>query len=683
MSTILFDFESRSECDLELLGGRLYWAHPTTRAVCCWLYEVESATWALWLPGDPCPFGPDDVIAAHNYDGFDRFGVAALGWRALDEGPPAIDTSAVARTAGLPGALDELAKRWLGRDKDHAGNAVTRRLSGVKAPLRKVEKGVIDDRTGAEQWGLSAAEVKEWLAAAPSRREVSRVLWEVPDRVQALVRNYEREWKSLGRMPDAIDRELLDYVIGYCRKDVEIMVEAWPELSSWLEADLPGVYELDRRVNDRGIQFDRPLATALMREATRIKQEAVEACAAALECTADEARAAASSPKQFCAITGSRDAQRTTVAAIDHPLARLRQALATIAEGKLEAGLARAPDGRMRDTVRYFGAHTGRWSGRGMQLQNMPRPDKRFEKWGDAEICALADHALAGGALDQQEIDLLVRACLIARPGHVLLWADYSAVEGRGLAWAAGDEPALKVYRDDLDPYVVSAQYIYQGESYEELKAQKSKRQIGKVCELALGYGGGDGAFANMAQGLGIDVSGIDTQAVIKAWRAGRRSTVAFWAKLERALVNAITFQRETSVGAFAFVPGPKQSIAMVLPSGRALVYWGVAIGEGFKGKPSISYEGLTFREHLYGGKIAENAIQAMCRDLLADALVRLEAAGLPVVLHVHDEPVCEVPLAALDRCRSKIGEIMTTLPAWAAGFPPKANVDHGFRYRK
>lgn len=680
VTMILLDFESRSECDLEALGGRGYWAHPTTQAICCWLHDTDANEWLLWLPGDPCPFGPDDVLAAHNMTGFDRFAVAAVGWRALDEGPPYVDTSELARVAGLPGALDALAKRWLGREKNHAGNAVTRRLSGIKTPMREVEKGLKFGDSGEERWGLTAAERKVLLSDGVT--EISRTLWEVPEHAQVLVRAYEREWKASGAMP-AIDRELLDYVIAYCRDDVEVLVHGWPLLAEWLDTDLPGVSAVDRLINDRGVLFDVPLARALLAADAQNQAAAIQAVADSLWATPEEIRDAAKSPKQFCEITDAPNAQAATVASMDHPLARLREALASIASGKLTAALTRlSPDGRLRDNLRYFGAHTGRWSGKGMQLQNMPRPDKRFEEWHDAEICALADRVLGGYVPDQAEIDLLIRACIVARPGHSLIWWDYSAVEGRGLAWAADDQPALDVYRQGLDPYVVSAGYVYSGETYEQLKAQKSKRQIGKVCELALGYQGGEGAFDNMARSLGIDVSHIDRKAVIAKWRAGRQPTVRFWNDLQRAFIAARMSDRPTRVGAFEFCPGPKDSIAMVLPSGRPVVYWGVQVSRGTFGA-SLSYEGANYRERLYGGKIAENAVQAFCRDILADALVRVESAGIPLILSVHDEGVGEVPTNRIEWARETVHSITTVLPSWLEGFPPKAQIESGTRYRK
>ncbi len=701
--TVLLDFESRSTCDIEL-GGRAYWAHESTEAICCWLHVVETGEWILWLPGDPCPVRPDDLLVAHNMTGFDRYGVVALGWRATPLFPY-VDTSELARTAGLPGALDELAKRWLGREKDHAGNAVTRRLSGIAAPLSKREKGVSATTDGPVTWGLTAAEIRVELErrlerSLPKAIKASdcegllheRLLWAVPPEVVAALKSY-------GGVGTPIPEVVYEYVIGYCRSDVEIMVEAWPRLKEWESADLPGVRDVDRAVNERGIAFDVALAHALLREDERGKREAAEALAAEMECDAADLVAAANSPAQFCEITGAENAQAATVAEMTHPLARLRERLASIASGKLTTALASlSPDGRLRDTLRYYAAHTGRWGGARFQPQNLPRPDKRFEaivearriarglpesemgRLWDEFICELADHALAGGRLEQDEIDLLLRACLTASEGNALIFGDINAVEGRGLAWAADDFDALAVYTSGRDPYKVAAMLIY-GCAYEDV--QKWQRQIGKVAELALGYGGGKNAFARMAKAYGVDVSALDVDAIVAAWRAGRAPTQQWWRALQAAMISAYVDQRPAKAGRFVtFEPGQDGAIAMVLPSGRPIVYWGVKVEPGSFG-PSITYDGGNFREHLYGGKLAENAVQGFCRDLLAEALVLLAKDGMAKVLHVHDEIVLDVPLADVERASKVLRSRLVTAPAWAPGLPLAASIDVGKRYRK
>jgi DNA polymerase len=325
---ILLDFESRSRADLKTIGGRNYWAHPSTQALCCVLYDTDTGEAGAWTEGDPCPVSPDDQLAAHNAMGFDRFGAERLGWRSASD-PTWIDTSELARRAGLPGALDALGARWLGLRKDKEASKFTKGLS------------------------------------RPSRAK-----------------------KTLGQLPE-LTSDGIQRVIGYCASDVEILAHGWPLLSQWLDAGWENdVSRVDRIVNDRGIAFDRQLARRLLEEDARNAEMACEAGARELGAgwTAALVRAAANSPQQFAALARTADATAETIERILHDggrtypreayvLAGVRRAIASIARGKLEAGLARvSPDGRLRDMHRYIGAHTWRWSGRGMQLQNIPRP---------------------------------------------------------------------------------------------------------------------------------------------------------------------------------------------------------------------------------------------------------------------------------------------------------------------
>jgi DNA polymerase len=651
--TKLLDFESRSRCDLKKRGGRCYWEDPSTEALCCVLYDTERNEVTVWEPGDPCPVNDDDELAAHNAMGFDRFGAARLGWRSLDHRTPWVDTSELARRAGLPGALDALGTRWLGIRKDTVGSKYTKSLS------------------------------------APSRAK-----------------------KTLGQLKP-ITREVLDRVIPYCMGDVEIMAHGWEELRGWLEYE-PEVSRVDRIVNDRGVQFDSQLARRLLQEDAYNAELALEATAKNIggEWTAAKVRDVASSPQQFTFWTGLENAKAETLELVLadkaneklHPevwaLCMARQAIASIARGKLEAGLARvSPDGRLRDSHRYIGAHTWRWSGRGMQLQNMPRPDKRFEKWTDDDICRLADAVLGGAHCTQDEIDLLLRATIIGREGHGLIVCDFSGVEARGNAWCAGDEEAVQLFREGvLDAYKVMASVIF-GVPYDQVT--KEMRQVGKVAELACGYGMGAAKFGVTAlkAGANLEAMGISPKGVIAAWRKKHAPIKEFWYALQNAFERAA--RGETSwVDCFEFCPNDAGDVAMFLPSGRPIVYPKVELSyEGRRAQ--LSYEGQhdarekdpvtgkpvgepkPMRDRLYGGLICENAIQALCRDLMADALVRSEVAGLSPVLHIHDEIVCEVPRGSMAAAYKELEHIMLTLPKWADGFPMGAAGHFGVRYRK
>ncbi len=753
MSTILLDFESRSRADLKTIGGRLYWQDPSTEVICVVLHEVESGLRVTWLPGDPCPFEPEDVLVAHNAMGFDRFATAALGWRALDahdpptcprcgwtgedpecqgvcgqcaafgrdRSPPWVDTSELARVAGLPGSLDALATRWLDMAKDKTGSAVTVSLS---------------------------------------RTTVAK---EVPAELRPAMKEYHRALKEAlatgGEWPE-IPPEILATVINYCHSDVDVLVHGWPLLEPWLAVE-PDVSRVEREINDRGICFDSALARRLLEEDAQNASDATGLPVMAMtkanyrpamlalgvnvprDCNNTALR------KKLPTLTG--EARRLTearlyISGLRHAatfckwvreaggetesaeyenvepltrspifavaeLARKRLALASIASGKLRAGLARvSADGRLRDSCRYFGAHTGRWSGRGMQLQNMPRPADRFDKWGDAEVQALAAAVLAGQHATQDEIDLLLRACLHAAPGHVLIWEDFSGVEARWLAWSADDHAALAVFADPKrSPYKEMAAVIF-GVDAETIEKGTQAYTIGKAAELACGYQMGPAKFTITAEGAGmtwdapcheerpcgsatcgrerVDRKGHrftdGAHAVVHAWRRLHAPSVALWEALSDAFAAACRGEA-TRVSCYEFCPTDDgRAVAVVLPSGRPLMYHEPKISwDAEEERETFSYRGAQFREHLYGGKLCENLTQAGCRELLAWAMVRAADAGLPGVLSVHDELVVEVPESSADTCADALHMILTTLPEWAAGFPIGAAGAKGERYRK
>lgn len=664
---ILLDFESRSRCDLKKHGGRLYWEHPSTEALCCVLHDVATDTRAVWLPGDPCPVEPGDVLAAHNWRGFDRFAAHRVwGWPLDAE---AIDTAELARRAGLPGSLDELGKRWLGRDKDMAASRFTVGLSTCRRPTKKTaHRAPLGEEITPAEWSrLSAARKRE-----------------------------------LGVLPE-VTPEALERVIAYCESDVEIMVHGWPLLEPWLDAGHENeVLRVDGAINDRGIGFDSELARRLLEEDARNARRVLVQVGREIGMPADRVRAIASSPEQFCKFTGAANAQKETVEEIvvnwprrgdEHgrraaAIGRARQALASIARGKLEAGLNRvSPDGRLRDTHRYYGAHTGRWSHRGMQLGNMPRPADRFDQWSAEDIDRLAAEVIAGRHADAEEIDLLLRACLVARPGYTFAVRDFSGVEARALAWCADDRKALQVFASGVSPYKVMAGVIF-GCDPDEVSKGEARYSVGKIAELACGYGMGAAKFKWTAAKMGssLDEIGVDAGEVVRAWRQLHAPIVRFWYAIEAAFAAAAC-GTAGRVDRFDFVPseggGPTRDVAIFLPSGRPIVYNDVRISRDARGRPQLSYHGTKSREHTYGGKLTENVIQALCRDLLAAALVKCEDAGLDPVLDVHDEVVCEVPISVAAEGEAMLDEIMHDMPEWAEGFPVGAAGFVGRRYRK
>jgi len=649
---VLIDFESRSRAPLKRVGGRLYWAHPSTEALCCAWHDTRDGTTGVWLPGEEWPHA-GRVLAAHNAKHFDRFGADRYGFGAVDW----IDTSDLARRSGIPGNLDALGTR-LGYSKDKVASRFTVGLSTVRRP--------------GKAYGSSCVSAEDWRVLSAEQHLARGV--QAPLTVDAMVR-----------------------VAEYCARDVEIMARAWDDLRWFLDVD-SDVERCDRVVNDRGVAFDGELARALLHADDTRSGRVLDDCARRLGVSASALRDTVSSPARFCDATGLDNAQKTTIDdAIRYGFALMgdtywyalaRQATASIVRGKLEAGLTRVcPDGRLRDMHQYYGGHTGRWSGRGFQPHNLTRPNGRYGKWSPGIIDTLARNAVSGRRLPTaDQADLLLRATLVAPPGKSLAVCDFSGVEARALAWAADDQPAIGVFQSGRDPYKVAASIIY-GVDYSAVT--KPQRDVGKIAELALGYQGGEGAFSKFAEGYGIDLSALDVPAIIRAWRSAHSPCVNFWYACQRAFIAAAEGGHNAWAGPFEFVPSSSGAdVAVYLPSGRPLVYRDAHVLRGDGARPQCAHygqvkAGLWGTVYTYGGKLTENLIQAFCRDLMADAMVRVEDAGLPVVLTVHDEIVCEAPAEAAQEAYEYLRHEMTTLPAWAAGFPIGASGYWGARYKK
>jgi DNA polymerase len=572
-------------------------------------------------------------LAAHNAQGFDRFGAEQLGFQSAGW----VDTSQLARIAGLPGALADLSARLGVAEKDKAASRFTTSLSTCRRPTH--------------------INAKEWATLDASQKHVQGT--------QA-----------------AYTPEAAATVEPYCALDVLVLVEAWPTLSWWAQFDVD-VRHVDAIVNDRGICLDSDLVRALLQCDAENAHASVAEVAAELGWTADRVTKAARSPVQFCEATGLPDAQKATLEGCAHPLARARGALASIARGKLEAGLAHvSADGRLRDTHLYYGAHTGRWSGRGMQLQNLPRPAKALEDLKVDAICAGADACKAGHLATQDEIDVLLRACLTASSGNTLVVCDFTGVEARALAWVAVDQRALDAFsaydaKTGANPYSIMGAHVF-GVPVEQAKKGTYEYNIGKILELACGYGQGAAKFVETAYKMGrVRLDPVQAKEAVRAWRQLHAPIVALWAAVEKAWRDAC-YGVCSKVGPFEFAPFG-QGLAVILPSGRPVVYNAPRICAD----SSLEFLGTRGREYTYGGKLVENLIQAMCRCLMADSLVRAEAAGLCPVMHCHDEIACDVPASAGREAYDFLHNLMVTLPSWALGFPIGAAGWFGPRYHK
>jgi DNA polymerase len=272
-----------------------------------------------------------------------------------------------------------------------------------------------------------------------------------------------------------------------------------------------------------------------------------------------------------------------------------------------------------------------------------------------------------------------LRGFFVAKKGTVFVGADFSQIEARVLAWIAGEDRVLKLYRDGGDAYRDTASQIFR---IPVENVNDDQRFIGKVAVLSLGYGGGVNAFVTMGQNYGLVLTEDEARPIVQGYRKTHPRIVGLWNEMEDAAVDAVRHS-----GCVRH-PGPAKKgvrfvvngsfLWMQLPSGRCICYPNPRV----EGK-TVSYNKTLgkawFRTETWGGCLTENLVQAVARDLLADAIVRLEEANIPVVLHVHDEVVAEVIPEAVDR----VLPIVKELPSWAAGLPIDAKVWTGPRYRK
>ena len=364
----------------------------------------------------------------------------------------------------------------------------------------------------------------------------------------------------------------------------------------------------------------------------------------------------------------------------------IRQELGKTSTKKYDAiEQAVCQDGRVRGLLQFYGANrTGRWAGRLVQVQNLPRTY--------TEPLELARDLVKGRKLDALKciygsvpdtLSQLIRTAFIAAPGNVLIDADFSAIEARVISWLAGEEWRLEVFRTHGKIYEASASQMF-GVPIDLIKKgnpEYALRQKGKVAELALGYQGSTGALINMGA-LDMGIPEEDLPDIVSRWRDANKRIRDLWYKVDAAAVQVIA--RGGSVGVSSIILAHEWDatqctdyMTITLPSGRKLFYNAPQIGVNQWGNPSISYMGMDQttkkwkRIETYGGKLVENCVQAIARDCLAQAIEHLEAAGLPVIFHIHDEVVIDIrPFADNEAMLAKTVEIMSRPVPWAPGLP-------------
>lgn len=378
----------------------------------------------------------------------------------------------------------------------------------------------------------------------------------------------------------------------------------------------------------------------------------------------------------------------------------IRQELGKTSTKKYDAiEAAVCDDGRVRGLLQFYGANrTGRWAGRLVQVQNLPRTY--------TEPLEFARELVKGRKLDalrtvygspNDTLSQLIRTAFVAAPGNVLIDADFSAIEARVISWLADEEWRLEVFRTHGKIYEASASQMF-GVPLERIKKgnpEYSLRQRGKVAELALGYQGGVPAMRQMDTGkLLADLPDEEIKDIVDKWRNTNPKIRNLWYSFNDAAIRVIQNGGSLRVRCCAFarecdcIRGTTY-MTVSLPSGRKLYYVEPSVGENRWGGPSITYMGVNDKNkwgriETYGGKLVENVVQAIARDCLAQAIEHLEAAGLPVVFHIHDEVVIDTAaFDTNDAMLDKVVKIMSTPIPWAEGLPLGADGWVGAFFKK
>lgn len=477
---------------------------------------------------------------------------------------------------------------------------------------------------------------------------------------------------------------------AYCKRDVEVELAITKRLHAMpMPAREWHYYWDDQRINDRGVRIDDALAAGAVRADTEGRAETLERMR---ELTGVDNPA---SVTQLLAWLRSQGLQIDSLAKADVAAAlegargdvaevlALRQEMAKSSVKKYERMLAcRCPDGRAHGLLQFMGAgRTGRWAGRLVQVQNLPRQSiSDLEAAADLVRTGHADmlETLWGSA--PQVLSELIRAAFVAEPGSRFLVADYSAIEARTIAWLAGEQWVLDLFEAGGDIYCETGARMFR----QVVEKHSPLRQRAKVAVLACGYQGGVGALKTMG-GEKLGLSEEEMADIVAAWRAANPKIAQLWWDINAAAIAVIKDGGTRAVGRIRLAHD-KGALIITLPSGRPLVYPSPRIGENRFGGESITHMGVGVnrkwgRIETYGGKLTENIVQATARDILAHAIARLERSGYPVVMHIHDEVVTEVPEG-----RGSVEELcalMSQAPPWADGLPLAAEGFESTYYRK
>ena len=484
----------------------------------------------------------------------------------------------------------------------------------------------------------------------------------------------------------------------YCAQDVRTerdirkRLERFPLLDS--EWDY---YHMDQRINDRGVRIDHTLVeqaiTCDLMMAEEMTRKAYELTGlenpnsvSQLKGWLEDRGIAVESlgKKNVAAMIEDLDKNSTDGEALEMLKLRLKMSKSSVKKYQA-ADRCICSDGRAHGLFQFSGAQrTQRWAGRLIQLQNLPQN----------HITTLdeARDLLKLGAFDVLEmvygntpdiLSQLIRTMLIPKQGCQFVIADFSAIEARVLAWLAGEQWRIDAFKNGEDIYCASASQMF-GVPVVKHGVNGELRQKGKISELALGYSGSTGALISMGA-LDMGLTEDELPELVETWRESNPNTVKFWWDMERAAVNTVKDHQDRTVGRIG-INFSANTLWLVLPSGRSLAYIKPKLIPNRFGRMAINYEGLNANNkwvlgETYSGKLVENCTQATARDLLAEAMWRIEQKGWDIVGHVHDEVILEVPEGSVTV--EEVCNVMNQNPAWADGLPLASDGYTGAYYFK
>ncbi len=666
-----WDLESQSTA---ILGGgkygvgvRAYAEHPTTEVLCVG-YARGNGPVGTWVPPDPIPetvlaaaADPSCLWVAHNA-AFERAVLECIliprhGWPMVPVDRH-VCTMALALAHAYPGSLDGVAKIL----------------------------GLVNQKDVA-------------------REKIVRVMWKPrkPRRGEDPTKTY---WVD--------SPELRTHLHIYNQQDVGVERELHqhPRLQA-LPAAEQDTWVLDAEINDRGVRIDAPLAAAASRLAAqaladlnaRIRREtggAVDAATKNEKLKAWLTSQGVKLPRKLRKgeLRTSLDADDIEkLLAGDLPNARVRAALeirlqaAQSAASKIDRMLrTRCADGRVRGLFKYYGATTGRWSGAGFQPQNLKRPELLKT---DAAIAAAIKIVKAEDytTLEKKYGDVLgvigdlCRSMIIPAPGYRFIVGDFSAIEARVLAFLAGDADKLAAFRQfdcglGRDIYCVTAEQVL---GLSGLHSKSPERGLGKIFELGLGFQMGANKLLAQIRKVNASSTLEDAARWVRTWRAKNPRIVTYWAQLNATAMAAVRNPGRSFPCRSITFAMCDSVLSLRLPSGRELNYPAPVIRPGRFGKKQLMFTdmeaGRRRGRHMYGGAWAENATQAVARDLLVEGMKRLRAAGYKLVMHAHDEACAEMPIG--EGSLEEFKPLLIEVPAWAQGLPVAAKVFECTRFKK